>query len=101
MLCASHHCKDFGGAGVAGTMVVLAGAIVDVVICVMMFNKLGLQLRSEKGFRHQQKKQTLISVCLHLSSAKFPLTCSGIPQKPKYQEGLSSLYLMRLGKNIS
>lgn len=51
MLWASHHCRDLGGAGVAGTTVVFAGPMVGVAIWVMMFNKLGLQLRSEKVFK--------------------------------------------------
>lgn len=45
-LWASHHCRDLGGAGVVGTTVVFAGPMVGVAIWVMMFSKLGLQLRS-------------------------------------------------------
>lgn len=46
----SHHCRDLGGAGVAGMTVVFAGAIVGVAIWVMMFSRLGLQFRSERNF---------------------------------------------------
>lgn len=50
-LWASHHCRDLGGAGVAGGTVTLAGTAVGAAIWVMIFSKLGLQFRSERNFK--------------------------------------------------